>query len=240
MEVEPSHPFTIFISYRRAEAKGHVGALEYVLGQKFGNANVFRDAATLRPGEDFMAVIEKAVRNADVALCLMGEGWAKATDAEGNLRLHEPNDPVLIEMRTAIKRKPSVIPVLLEDAAFPALEDLPEVLQPLVRLNAYRIRDESWGEDVEELMAHLEDMRDERAGKMTGEEIKRRVQEKDRPPLWVGRNGGLSGKTLAADVSSGSWREQEYEIRFAGQLPPKNWFPAAEFVKAVADSPEGK
>jgi len=51
---------------------------------------------------------------------------------------------------------------------------------------------------------------------------------------WMGRNGGLYGLKLQADLASGKWRTQKYETRT--DTPPglrRNWFQILEFVSLV-------
>lgn len=50
----------------------------------------------------------------------------------------------------------------------------------------------------------------------------------------IGRRGGLSGKEFQADVSSGTWKEREYELALDLELAHQpNWFTVEEFVAAV-------
>ena len=41
---------TIFISYRRSDTAGHAGRLYNQLVQRFGEANVFKDLDSMKPG----------------------------------------------------------------------------------------------------------------------------------------------------------------------------------------------
>ena len=50
----------------------------------------------------------------------------------------------------------------------------------------------------------------------------------------MGRGGGLDGAALTADLASGSWREQDYEVRAGVEPPNRNWFPIKEFVARTA------
>lgn len=58
------------------------------------------------------------------------------------------------------------------------------------------------------------------------------------PSLSVmGRSGGLPGSTLAEDIYSGNWRNQEYEVSSSAEPPNKNWFHISEFIELVAQAP---
>lgn len=49
----------------------------------------------------------------------------------------------------------------------------------------------------------------------------------------MGRAGGLDGRLLAADLATGAWQEQTYEVRRDG-LPNRNWFAVADFVARIS------
>ena len=49
----------IFISYRRSDSSGYGGRLQDELADRFGEAQVFRDVDTIRPGVDFAEVINR-------------------------------------------------------------------------------------------------------------------------------------------------------------------------------------
>ena len=55
----------------------------------------------------------------------------------------------------------------------------------------------------------------------------------------MGRGGGLDGAALTADLASGAWREQRYEVREGAEAPNGNWFPIGEFVARTAATGPG-
>jgi hypothetical protein len=57
-------------------------------------------------------------------------------DEQGRRRLHEPDDYVRFEVRTALRRGVRVIPVLVEGTRPPRQQELPPDLRRLARLNA--------------------------------------------------------------------------------------------------------
>jgi hypothetical protein len=56
---------------------------------------------------------------------------------------------------------------------------------------------------------------------------------------WMGRGGGLTGRLLASDIDSGSWRRQLYQLRTSLADPNRNWFPVEVFVAAVTAGARG-
>jgi hypothetical protein len=62
----------IFISYRRLDSEGYVGRLYDHLTQHFDRHDIFMDVDAIRPGEDFVTVLENAVQACDVLIAVIG------------------------------------------------------------------------------------------------------------------------------------------------------------------------
>ena len=149
--------YYIFISYRRSDTVGHTGRLYDRLNHHFdGQAKVFMDLDTLAPGEDAVTSIETAVGSCNALIVMIGDQWVSVKSADGNLRLHQPEDYVRNEVAVALKRNILVIPVLVEGAPMPQTKDLPPDLAKLVRLNALEISDGRWEHDTRRLVERLE------------------------------------------------------------------------------------
>ena len=130
---------TIFISYRRADSEGFAHAIYNLLAPEFGAAHLFMDVDAIRPGQDFVAVLEHAVDRSDILIALIGPKWLEITGEDGRRRLDNPQDFVRIEIATALKRGITVIPVLVGGAAMPGEPNLPDDLKPLARRQAFLI-----------------------------------------------------------------------------------------------------
>jgi hypothetical protein len=146
----------VFVSYRRSDAQGWAGRLGTDLGQAFGEVARFFDLASIPPGADFVAEIERAIAQASAALVLIGPRWLDASDAAGSRRLDDPDDVVRLEISSALARGIPVIPVLLGGATMPRSTELPEPLRPLARRNAVELSDSRWDYDRERLFSALE------------------------------------------------------------------------------------
>ncbi|MHB8571984.1 MAG: TIR domain-containing protein [Candidatus Dormibacteria bacterium] len=146
----------IFISYRRSDTSGYAGRLADRLSARFGVQQIFRDIDTLKPGVDFVAAVDDAVKSCDALIVLMGKDWLNARDAQGNRRLDNPNDFPRLEISAALSRDILVLPVLVEGAVMPSPEELPEPLQKLSRINALDLSDARWDYDVQRLIKGLE------------------------------------------------------------------------------------
>jgi hypothetical protein len=146
----------VFISYRREESGPIAGRLADRLTGRFGAEQVFMDVQAIEPGTDFAHAIFRAVDACAVLVAVIGPGWLSAADGRGNRRLDNPNDFVRLEIAAALWRGVRVIPVLVEDAVMPREEDLPEGLADLGRLQALRVRHESFHSDAGGLIEAIE------------------------------------------------------------------------------------
>lgn len=147
----------IFISYRHAESVPHARLLQVNLRERFPDAPVFMDLDSIEAGLDFAKVISDAINSSEVMVVLIGPQWATLVDEEGQRRLDDPDDYVRFEIRTALKRRIRVIPVLVEAAKPPRRQDLPPDLRRLARLNALEMScDHRYQYDADRLMSIIE------------------------------------------------------------------------------------
>ena len=62
-------------------------------------------------GNDFVKTIERALRDIDVLVVVIGRRWTTMTDEGGKRRLDKLDDYVRLEVVTALKRDIRVVPV---------------------------------------------------------------------------------------------------------------------------------
>ena len=154
----PAHIPSIFISYRRADTEGHAGWLSDKLKEHFGErVRVFMDFDDIPAGADFVKVINDAVGSCSALVALIGQQWLTVADAKtGKRRLDSERDHVRAEIASALKRGVRVFPVLVQGAAMPAEEDLPEDLKTLANRNALEISGPRRNFDLQTLIRALE------------------------------------------------------------------------------------
>lgn len=129
----------IFISYRRSDSQYFTDRLYEHMARHFGAENVFQDVGDVNkipPGEDFVEYIDNQVQSCDIVLVVISENWL-ATLLD---RLTRDDDFVRIEIESALAHKKHIVPVLIADTDMPPSTQLPEMLRPLARRNAQRIR----------------------------------------------------------------------------------------------------
>lgn len=145
----------IFISYRRDDEPHLAGRLNDRITSKFGRHRVFIDVDSIEPGLDFTEVIKDALAKCQVLLVLIGKRWIGAVDPIGRRRLDDPNDYVRFEVETALSRKIRVIPILVEGAKMPGIDELPRGIEALVRRNAMEISHGRFNSDVDRVVEVL-------------------------------------------------------------------------------------
>ncbi|MCZ6534785.1 MAG: toll/interleukin-1 receptor domain-containing protein [Chloroflexi bacterium] len=146
----------IFISYRRDDSAAHSGRIYDRLEGHFGQGQVFMDVDTIRPGLDFVEVVQEAVGSCDALIAVIGREWLGASDDSGGRRLENPEDLVRLEIATALERDIRVIPVLVQETQTPLAADLPEDLKALARRNSVELSDNRFRADIEHLIQALE------------------------------------------------------------------------------------
>lgn len=142
----------IFISYRHADSEGYVGRLYDQLLKYYDPSQIFMDASTLQPGENFETKINSVLENCKVLLAVIGPRWLDIPDDHGQQRLDDPDDFVRMEITTALKRRLRCIPVLVERAAMPPESALPAGLAPLAKAHALELSHSRFASDIERLV----------------------------------------------------------------------------------------
>jgi formylglycine-generating enzyme required for sulfatase activity len=146
----------IFISYRREDSEGQARALSTELERYVGEDSVFLDVDSIALGRDFRQALHERLETCDAFLALIGPGWLDAKDQAGKRRLDDPGDTLRQEIAVALARKTiPVTPVLVQGAAMPAAERLPDDLKELAFRNSFELSHSRWHSDVRELAHRL-------------------------------------------------------------------------------------
>lgn len=144
----------IFISFRREDARGHAVHLHADLRRHFGADKVFIATSDIEGGEDFVQILEARLATCEVLVAVIGRQWVDFFNKTERSAIG-PTDWVLVEIATALKQQIPIVPVLVDDANFPAEKDLPEALAGFARLQAGRMRDDQWDHDLARLVKIL-------------------------------------------------------------------------------------
>ncbi len=146
----------IFISYRRDDSAAYAGRIYDRLCGQFGAEQVFMDVDDIPPGADFAAHIDAKVGSCDALIAVIGKNWLDARNADGQLRLSDPNDFVALELALALQRKILVIPVLVGGATMPTPAELRSDLRGLAGRNALTLHERDFQRDLDSLVRTLQ------------------------------------------------------------------------------------
>ena len=125
----------IVISYRRQDSEAITGRIRDRLAGQYGGESVFMDIDSIPFGLDFREQIEHALRHTDILIAIIGPRWARGGKG-GRSRINEENDPVRVEVETALQRGIPVVPILVNGATMPKPTELPDGLKELSFRNA--------------------------------------------------------------------------------------------------------
>ncbi|MFH0521624.1 TIR domain-containing protein [Streptomyces sp. M41] len=146
----------IFINYRRGDHEDVVRELYDRLERHFGADQVFRDVASIVPGQRYPDTLRERVADCEVLLVVVHTGWADTRGASGGRRLDDEGDWVRREIDQALHSGKSVIPLLLDGAAPPRPDQLPYPVRDLAHRNAQFLRTARYEADLAALIAVLE------------------------------------------------------------------------------------
>ena len=131
----------IFVSYRQADAKAWAISLRDDLAEVFGADQVFLDKDTLHAG-NWRDQIQRALDRCTVMVVVIGPRWLTITDEQNRPRIHLADDVHHQEIALALGRSDvTVIPVLVDEAPMPSVEQLPQDLRQLCDQQARKIGD---------------------------------------------------------------------------------------------------
>ncbi len=160
----------VFISsYRREDSGGFAGRIYDRLISRLGRDGVFFDVDNIPPGLDFVDVLSERVGKCDALVAVIGRAWNPVSDKDRGPRIDDPIDFVRVEIETALARGVRVIPVLVDGAAMPRAEDLPESLKKLTRRQGIEISHARFDSDAERLTEALSQLEEELAKRETRE-----------------------------------------------------------------------
>ena len=192
----------IFINYRRDDDAGFSTALYIILEGEFGPDQLFMDVeGHIKPGDDFIKVIQMQVAQCDVLLAIIGPRWAELLIARAN----DVDDFVVIEIKAALDQGKRVIPVLVGGAVFPSAANLPETVRHLAYRNAVGLRRDRFKADCLGLSIALKGALAAAEAERVVEELKKRSSTLEDPTDSLRRQD----EALAAAKRAASLYEEE-------------------------------
>jgi hypothetical protein len=152
----------VFINYRREDTVSDAQLLYDRFERKFGRENVFLDA-NIRLGMNWLEEIKSHIGSCRVFLALIGPRWIQIMRDRGREAIVQPaEDYVASEILRALRPNSgiSVIPVFIRNRTPLEAGDLPrsQSLRALVRREAAHVRQETLDQDIEFLIARIEEI----------------------------------------------------------------------------------
>lgn len=141
----------VFICYRREIRLASQAEIYDRLKTSLGRESVFIDVDNIPAGLDFVDVLSERVGQCGALIAVIGRNWVASADKNNGRRLDDANDYVRIEIEAALTRNVPVIPVLIDGAAMPHTDDLPNGLKKLARRQGIEISHTSFNSDAARL-----------------------------------------------------------------------------------------
>ena len=134
----------IFISYRRDDAGWPAGRIYSQLSAIF-EGNIFFDYQSIKPGANWVNAIDQALDDCIIQLVVMGRKWTtlKKRGAK-QTRIMTKGDMVAHEIRMALRKNVTTIPMLIDNAGMPTRKQLPNGLKSLPLRNAVMLNQDSY------------------------------------------------------------------------------------------------
>lgn len=122
----------VFICYRRNDSPHFVGRLYDYLQSTKKLANIYIDY-TILVGADFPAEIHSRIERCDTVIVIIGARWVAPAS--------ELQDWVTMEIENAFDQGKDIVPVLVDDAEMPGVDELSPRTAGLAHRNAAEFRD---------------------------------------------------------------------------------------------------
>ena len=120
----------IFLSYRRTDGPQACRVCDWLVG-RFGADAVFMDVTAIPFAVSFSDFIREAIEESSILIALIGADW--------HTRINEADDPVRMEIETALANKVPVLPVLIGNTTMPGPDELPESIASIAMQNAITV-----------------------------------------------------------------------------------------------------
>ncbi len=146
----------IFISFRGSDEPYGALLIHRALADRLGPHRLFRSSSSVRPGEDYVTALTRALHRCRTLLVVMGRHWLDPGH-DGRSPLHDPADWVFREVATAFHQRKRVLPVLLSDTRLPDPLDLPARIAVLSQCQYRRVSYRQFDGDIALLASDLRD-----------------------------------------------------------------------------------
>ncbi len=132
--------FKIFLCHRTNDSRYAASHIYQELAETYGDENVFEYNDGMPAGVDFRQHVVTQLQQMQVFVPLIGANWLDSKDENGLIRLQQHDDPVRIEVETALKiPKLRILPVFLDSITCPDRSKLPPEIAGIIDISAIHI-----------------------------------------------------------------------------------------------------
>ncbi len=142
----------VFVSYRRFDSQDIAARIADNLQTVKEVDSVFLDVESIRFGERFPDRLNDEISQADVCLAIIGPNWLGTETERDDRRIMKSDDFVRREIAQALSAGTRIIPILVNDAVMPSVDEIPSDISDLAQRNALSIRHGSFRQDFETLV----------------------------------------------------------------------------------------
>jgi WD40 repeat protein len=121
----------VYLSHRRSDSAPEAASVVAALRRRHGRRSVVVGPPPVRWGASLRDEVRHAIWGCDVVFVVIGTDWTTSTNSTGRRRLMLVRDPVRVEVETALRAGIPTVPVLVDGAAVPDPDDLPETMREL-------------------------------------------------------------------------------------------------------------
>jgi hypothetical protein len=133
------------------------------LVRALGPNSVFMDVSDICLGREWQMVLNEKLNAAEVVLAIIGPEWLRLLDEKTKIQYDQASnfysenaDPVSIELSMGLQKGLPVVPVLIDGASLPGVDDLPEPLKFLPDRQSMTIQYQSFDKDCERLLQGMQ------------------------------------------------------------------------------------
>lgn len=150
--------FDVFVNYRTGDKEDVATMIGRELELHLGAGRVFFDHSSIPPGAEFPQELISGVRRCHLLLAVIGDRWTDVVSSgAGGRTLHDPGNWTRLEILEARDNGVPVVPVLVGDAPWLRVEQLPEELAWLVRRQYLPYRHRTPGADLDRIVRVVTD-----------------------------------------------------------------------------------
>jgi TIR domain len=148
----------VVISYRRADSTDMARRICGELASRYGKDRVYIDVDSILPSADYRIHIRHALERALVMLSVIGTEWS-GPRTNGTARIFDPDDPVRIEVETALANRRPILPVLVNGAHMPTESEVPGSLDQFHYLHAITVGSgDTFSSDINRLFRAIDQL----------------------------------------------------------------------------------